>query len=470
MRRLVCALVLLGWLTGPALAEDSLISSDNPTGVELERREGSSTGSAPVDSWEDLRQLQVWKKIRVLDAGFKTVKGRLVKVSEYALTLRTKSNGRKELLTFPRQDIRMVSIRHSKAKPILFLALAGALQGATASLDTGGRGRFCDPPGDERPSGTQLAIGAGVGAVAMALTGAFSDRSEEVVYSQRFSTLERFTVEPRVSPWHAAAAPGAFLPISRQVRRQLRRERAAGSVISIKLDRPVEIPGTALNPGRYQLVLLRRHGSASELYFFPGKRVRANRVMAVVPVQMAPQAEAEDAPHVAYVDEGGTTRIGEIGASGKVMRFQPLAQTGENPQSELARYPEERTRRLAAVVPGVARDGAGLAWVGAGRPEGGNVFVPRGAVGGQVQHARLIKQTKPIYPPLARQAHIQGIVRLEAIIAKDGTIQRLRAATGHPMLVQAALDAVRRWRYQPTYLNGQPVEVATTLDVHFTLM
>ena len=90
-------------------------------------------------------------------------------------------------------------------------------------------------------------------------------------------------------------------------------------------------------------------------------------------------------------------------------------------------------------------------------------------VGGNVQKARLIRQPKPMYPPLARQARIQGTVRLEAIIAKDGTIQQLRVVTGHPLLVQAALSAVRRWRYQATVLNGVPVEVATTIDVHFTL-
>ena len=91
-------------------------------------------------------------------------------------------------------------------------------------------------------------------------------------------------------------------------------------------------------------------------------------------------------------------------------------------------------------------------------------------VGGNVQKARLINQPKPLYPPLAKQARIQGTVRLEAIIAKDGTIQQLRVVKGHPLLVQSALNAVRQWRYNPTVLNGQPVEVATTIDVHFTLM
>jgi len=90
-------------------------------------------------------------------------------------------------------------------------------------------------------------------------------------------------------------------------------------------------------------------------------------------------------------------------------------------------------------------------------------------VGGNVQQARLLNQPRPVYPPLAKQARIQGTVRLQAIIAKDGTVQELQVLQGHPLLVQSALEAVRQWRYQPTLLNGEPVEVVTTIDVVFTL-
>ncbi len=89
--------------------------------------------------------------------------------------------------------------------------------------------------------------------------------------------------------------------------------------------------------------------------------------------------------------------------------------------------------------------------------------------GGNVQQAKLINQIKPNYPPLARQTRISGTVRLHAIIGKDGTVQSLTLESGHPLLVQAALDAVRQWRYQPTLLNGVPVEVDTTIDVVFSL-
>jgi protein TonB len=86
-----------------------------------------------------------------------------------------------------------------------------------------------------------------------------------------------------------------------------------------------------------------------------------------------------------------------------------------------------------------------------------------------VQAAKLISQPKPQYPPLARQARIQGTVRFNAVIGRDGTIQNLQMARGHPLLVPAATEAVRQWRYHPTLLNDDPVEVVTQIDVHFTL-
>jgi protein TonB len=90
-------------------------------------------------------------------------------------------------------------------------------------------------------------------------------------------------------------------------------------------------------------------------------------------------------------------------------------------------------------------------------------------VGGNVQLALLIRQPKPVYPPLAKQARISGTVKLNAIIAKDGTIMNLSVISGHPLLVPAAMAAVKEWAYRPTLLNGEPVEVVTQIDVNFTL-
>ena len=90
-------------------------------------------------------------------------------------------------------------------------------------------------------------------------------------------------------------------------------------------------------------------------------------------------------------------------------------------------------------------------------------------IGGNVQQAKLVRQPHPIYPPLAKQARIAGTVKLSAIISKDGTIQKLEVISGHPLLVPAALEAVKQWVYQPTLLNNEPVEVITQIDVNFTL-
>jgi len=90
-------------------------------------------------------------------------------------------------------------------------------------------------------------------------------------------------------------------------------------------------------------------------------------------------------------------------------------------------------------------------------------------MGGDVMEARALYQPKPVYPPLAIMAHIQGTVVLQAILSKDGTVQNLEVLSGHPLLVHAAIDAVRTWRYQPTLLNSEPVEVLTEIHVNFNL-
>ena len=90
-------------------------------------------------------------------------------------------------------------------------------------------------------------------------------------------------------------------------------------------------------------------------------------------------------------------------------------------------------------------------------------------MGGNVQAARAIKKVAPVYPEEARAARISGVVRLHVIIGKDGKIEQLEVISGHPLLQQAALDAVRQWQYQQTLLNGEPVKVDTTIDVIFSL-
>ncbi|MEY2414402.1 MAG: periplasmic protein TonB [Acidobacteriaceae bacterium] len=92
------------------------------------------------------------------------------------------------------------------------------------------------------------------------------------------------------------------------------------------------------------------------------------------------------------------------------------------------------------------------------------VIVSRGVIQGMLLH-----RVQPAYPPLARQARIQGQVTLQAEISRDGSIQNLRVITGHPMLVPSALEAVKQWKYRPYILNEETVEVETTITVNFTL-
>jgi protein TonB len=90
-------------------------------------------------------------------------------------------------------------------------------------------------------------------------------------------------------------------------------------------------------------------------------------------------------------------------------------------------------------------------------------------ISGGVEAGNLIQKTAPIYPPIAKAARIQGTVVLQATISKTGTIENLRVVSGPGMLQDNALSAVRSWRYRPYLLNGEPVEVETTVNVIFSL-
>jgi protein TonB len=90
-------------------------------------------------------------------------------------------------------------------------------------------------------------------------------------------------------------------------------------------------------------------------------------------------------------------------------------------------------------------------------------------VGAAVQAANILTKVTPAYPPLAKQARVQGVVQFEALIGKDGSIENLKVVSGPPLLIQSAMEAVQQWKYKPTLLNGQPVQVLTTIDVNYTL-
>lgn len=90
-------------------------------------------------------------------------------------------------------------------------------------------------------------------------------------------------------------------------------------------------------------------------------------------------------------------------------------------------------------------------------------------VDGALQATKLVRRVNPVYPPLAAQARVQGVVVLEVLISNEGDIDSLRVVSGHPMLSSAAVDAVRQWKYRPTLLNGEAIQVITSVTLKFTL-
>ena len=90
-------------------------------------------------------------------------------------------------------------------------------------------------------------------------------------------------------------------------------------------------------------------------------------------------------------------------------------------------------------------------------------------VGGRVRPPKALVQVRPEYPPLARQAHIQGEVQVDAILDEQGNVIDMKIVSGPPLLYQAALDALKKWKYEPTYLNDQPIAVEMIVKISFQL-
>jgi protein TonB len=134
--------------------------------------------------------------------------------------------------------------------------------------------------------------------------------------------------------------------------------------------------------------------------------------------------------------------------------------------------PAQTTAGILGGVPGGVPGGAAGGVIGGiiGSTQMPRVAAPqRVRVSQGVTEGLLTRKVQPAYPPLAKTARIQGDVVLNALISKNGNIENLRVMSGHPMLVTSALDAVKQWKYKPYILNGEPVEVETTITVKFTL-
>ncbi len=110
--------------------------------------------------------------------------------------------------------------------------------------------------------------------------------------------------------------------------------------------------------------------------------------------------------------------------------------------------------------------GAALVWVATSAAQTTSVSDLKVPAAAAAEH--VISKTEPVYPPLAKAAKIGGTIVVEATIASDGHVAKVKALSGHPMLMQSAMDAVHKWRYQPFLLNGNPVQVVTSVEVNFT--
>jgi protein TonB len=90
-------------------------------------------------------------------------------------------------------------------------------------------------------------------------------------------------------------------------------------------------------------------------------------------------------------------------------------------------------------------------------------------VGGRIQPPRLIHQVPPEYPILAKETHTAGKVVIDCVIDEHGNVVQMKVVSGQPLLIQAAFDAVKQWKYEPTRLNGTPVSVEMSVVIHFSL-
>jgi TonB family protein len=155
-------------------------------------------------------------------------------------------------------------------------------------------------------------------------------------------------------------------------------------------------------------------------------------------------------------------------ASGKTVEEEAALRARQKARNELA---SKYLKRAIALDPENSRWRVALERA-SGEPQVARLpeaapGVKRITVGGNVQRARLKNEVRPEYPPLAKQARIQGSVRFSLIIATDGTVKNITLLSGHPLLVQPATEAVKQWVFNTTLLNGEPVEVVTEAEVNF---
>ena len=215
--------------------------------------------------------------------------------------------------------------------------------------------------------------------------------------------------------------------------------------------------------------------------------------MAASPVsqqaQLATQSQPKPAAEAARVDTGTpatTTEERPQQPRASVVPPKPFSLATRIRQPDPSDLPEapsvDRFRQLCgypaggAFAPARAPGARSLAAPGtasrrptASAPPPSAAQQPPPRIGGKVQEPKLLRRVDAVYPPMARQARVGGVVRIQASIGKDGKVRKVEVLSGPPLLRQAAIDAVQKWVYSPSLLNGAPVESTTDVDVNFNL-
>src|SRR5438270_12529497 len=168
------------------------------------------------------------------------------------------------------------------------------------------------------------------------------------------------------------------------------------------------------------------------------------------------------APKIEHVQRVREIVDGALRAPTKIPKQVKMIQEDETPPPSTG-----VTGGVVGGVPGGSTGGVIGGIIGSAAPPPKVATPQKLRVSSGVVEGLKLNAPNPTYPQMARIAHIQGDVVLQATISKTGTVENLRAVQGHPILIQAALDAVRQWKYKPYILNGEPVEVETTIKVQF---
>ena len=195
--------------------------------------------------------------------------------------------------------------------------------------------------------------------------------------------------------------------------------------------------------------------------------VRAPVLVAPPPPPPPPPPPAEAAPRVVHEVQSEIVN-GQLRTPTKIPEKVKIIKEEESPPPSVA--------SMGGVVGGVPGGVPGGQMGGViGGIVGSPVNMPKAAppkkvtISGGVAQGNLTHRVDPTYPPIAKMGRVQGDVILQARISKQGTIEDLRVISGNPMLTGPALEAVKQWKYKPYLLSGEPVEVDTTITVHFTL-